>query len=124
MRPVNHGDGYGAGNSMPVLPAVESHQIVSTHHPHEARCPISLGEKSERDGRVGTVEFGFETGYLHTWLATSQLSALSQALGLRREAVVAFQRISRCNDPPKLIELQAVKRSPGNDQVTLMGWIE
>lgn len=122
-RPVNHHDRHHGGNVSPILPFVERGEIVSSHDPYEIHPAVVLADQAQ--GFLGIVQVitRFKRGNLDAPVL-NQVAAGPDALRQWRQFRMILERISRCYQPPYLIQLAAHQCRLADMQVPVVGRIE
>ena len=103
-------------------------EIVGPHEPDEARFREARVQGAQRVAGVARVQVALDVGGDDA--AAARISAgghgggRGQAIGQRGEGLRVFQRVTRRDEQPDLVQAQASQRRPGEMQVAGVGGVE
>ena len=117
------GEGHGAGDVGPVLPAGELDEVVGAHEPDELGAGKAAAEGAERIVGVARVEARLDACGDNPATVRDAAGAF-EAVGEGGHAVGGFERVAGGDEEPNLVEPQALEGEAGNVAVALMGRVE
>jgi hypothetical protein len=120
---VDDNDGYLLGNFAPLLPAMETPQIICPHDPDKSDTGAACQQPRYRIVGVSRLNDSFETRDIDTRVMRKGAGS-SDSPAQRREPVRVLKRVSGCDQPPDAIKLESLKRKQGCAEMRLMRWIE
>lgn len=88
------------------------------------RCREPALQECNGGEGVGRAERRFEIRYAYAWITTNNCVSRLDALIERDKSVARLERIARRYDPPHFIKPQASQSGAGDEQMSVMGWIE
>lgn len=123
-RSVNDRHRHQISDAAPVLPAVETDQIVGSHDPDEANAQHVLPEITQGAEGIAGRKPLLEACDDDAGIVAGEVAAGGDALLQWGQTIVLFQRIAGCHHPPQTIELQSAQRCLGTGEMAFVRWIE
>src|SRR5579859_401738 len=122
-RAVENRNRNAAEDAGPAVPARNLGQIVGPHDPHQLRRRETPLHHRQRIGGIAGAPAGLHAGDLDPGMARHCAGAFNP-LGLAGHAVGRLQGILRTDQPPQLVELEALQRFQRDMQMPFMGRVE
>ena len=124
VRPaVDHRNGYRPEERGPEPPRRERRQVVGADDPDQPMPPKASLEPGDRIDRVASAEAALYIAHVES--AVSRRGPRGgEALVERRHPGPGLERILRRDQPPDLVQAQALERQQADVAVALMGGIE
>jgi hypothetical protein len=108
---------------LPITPMGNLGEIVCAHQPYETTIGKTLQDRAQALRRIAGAKPLFQIGDLDPSIPGDTPGG-SQPLAERGHAVRALQRVLRTDEPPNLIEVQAMDRRHRDVEVAAVGGIE
>ena len=116
---VDDDDRHQFCNFAPLLPAMKTPQIVRAHDPDESDARAACPQPRYRIVGVSRLNDSFETRYIDARMAGEGARRCDPVEQWRKAARV-LERISRCDEPPNAVELEAFQGQESGGEVGLM----
>ena len=120
---VDDDDRHLLGYFAPLLPAMETPQIVRAHDPDESDAGAPGQQPRYRIVSVSRLNDSFETGDVDARMAGERACGRN-SFGERSKATRILQWVAGCNQPPDAIELETLEREESRCKMGLMRRIE
>jgi len=122
-RAREDGDRHAREDRAPAPPARKLDEVVGTHQPYEALPRIEPLQCRDRIGGVARAEGGFERGDANARMPAIG-ARLLQTVAQRRHAGDGLERVLRRDQPPHLVEIEALQGFEADMAMAFMRRIE
>lgn len=120
---VEYRNGNGFKDLDPLAPFGDLDQVVGTHDPDESIVRVALSETAQGVDGIACSQIRFRLADVDSTISRN-LACRGQTIGIRRHTFNGLQRVLWRDQPPDLIEMEALECQQADVPVTQMRRIE